>query len=176
MALLSPAFGQKATVEQMGAFGPNPGYGTLHLKTNLGSFRVMPGDPLGKAEGRFELVFKGAVLVSQLDGTIDVGPGVVKEFDAKDRQVYHGSGRIVVSGKWRALQWFGDGLDAVWYGKGIIRLTGEFDKALSTGEYWFNDPENKGAWTTTGMELTVPERQIGVAEGVVPTKKGGGGN
>lgn len=173
-ALFAPALAQKATPEQMGTLGEKAEYGTLHLKTGLGSFKIKPTDPLGKAEGRVEIAFSGSILVSQLDGNIQVSDGLVKEFDDLGRQIYHGTGSAVVSGRWRGLQWFGRNLTATWYGKGLIQMIGEFDKDLKTGEYWYDDPDIKGQWPSTMWTMLLPEQKVGVTPGVVPTKRGEG--
>ncbi len=175
-ALLTPALAQKATPEQMGKFANTPEYATMHLKCGLGSFKTRPKEPNGMAEGRFEISFTGSVLVNGLNGDTHVGPGLIKEYDGLGRQIYHGTGRLVVNGKWRGLQWFGSDMQAVWYGSGLINIIGEFDKNLQTGEYWYNDSLSRGVWPTIMMTMLLPEMRAGVTPGVVPKKKGEGGN
>ena len=175
-ALLTPAFAQKASLEQMGKHAAKTEFGTLHLKCGLGSFKTRPKNPIGFVEGRMEITFSGSILVNGLKGTVEVGPGLTKEFDDIGRQIYHGTGRLVVDGQWRGLQWFGSDMEAVWFGSGIASLIGEFDKNLYTGEYWFDDPTSKGNWNTHMTTVVLPEMRFGVTPGVVPTKKGEGGN
>jgi hypothetical protein len=161
----------------MGRFADTSGYATIHLQSNLGSFKTRSKEPNGKAEGRFDIQYSGSLLVSGLEGNIQVGEGLVKEFDDMGRQVYHGTGRIVVEGKWRALQWFGSGMSATWYGSGLINVIGEFDQNLQTGYYWYDDPEKKGMWPSVMMTYAVPELPSGVSPDVVPQRRGGqGGN
>ena len=152
----------------MGDFAGTEGYDTLHMQCNLGSFKIIPG------EGRIEIDFNGSVLVSGLEGDIEVSEGLVEEFTKFGRSIYHGTGKITVSGKWRAVQWFGTDMQADWYGKGLCRITGEFDRDLKTGEYWYDDPEDKGYFATSMMEITLPERKVGFAPGVTPQRRGGG--
>lgn len=169
-ALLSPALAQRATVEQMGRVAGTENYSTLHMQSNLGSFKIYPG------EGRATVNFTGTVLISGLEGDIEVSPGLVTEFSKYNRTVYHGTGTITVTGKWRAFQWFGTDMTAVWYGKGQCRIIGEFDRDLKTGRYWYDDPEDGGTWATSLLELKLPEQKVGFAPGVVPERRGGGGN
>lgn len=168
-ALLTPAFAQKASPEQMGKFQNKPGYGTLHLQSNLGSFKIIPG------QGRIEVNFTGTFLVSGLKGTQTVTGDVKKEFEGMDRIVYHGTGKIVVEGEWRSLHWFGSDMNAVWYGSGAIRISGEFDKDLKTGTFWYDDPEDIGYWTTNMVQFTLPPFNPTGSAGT-PTRRGSGGN
>jgi len=168
--LLTPALAQKATPEQMGQFGERADYSTIHMESNLGSFKILNG------QGRCEFSFTGSVLVSGLspDGHVETSPGVTVEFSGLNRTVYHGTGHMVVSGTWRALQWFGTDMSGVWYGQGVMRIIGEFDRDLNTGTYWYSDPTDTGNWPTNMMELTLPERRLGGAQGIVPRRRGGG--
>ena len=168
--LLTPALAQKATPEQMGQTGERADFSTIHMESNLGSFKILDG------EGRCEFSFTGSVLVSGLnaEGQVEVTPGVTVEFSGLNRTVYHGTGRMVVSGTWRALQWFGTDMTGVWYGAGIIRITGEFDRDLNTGTYWYSDPEDRGSWPTNMVQLELPEKQFGIIKGVTPRRRDGG--
>lgn len=169
--LVSPALAQKATPDQMGGFSQQTGFATMHLKSNLGSFRMID------AKGRVEMDFTGTVLVSKLNGTVEVSGGLKKEFEGMGRTLYHGTGHIVVSGDFRALQWFGSDMRATWFGQGLVRLLGEFDKDLSTGEYWYDDPDSKGVWPSQNtMDFTLPENISPYARGANPVRRGGGGN
>ena len=169
-AIVGPALAQKAAPEQMGRFGDKPGYGTLHLNTHLGSFKILPG------EGRLDASFTGTFLVSGLKGDLTTEGSLTKEYEGMGRTVYHGTGRIVLEGQWRAAQWFGTDLNATWFGSGIIRIIAEFDKDLKTGEYWYNDPDDKGVWPNSLITLPLPEQGVGISPDVKPTKRGSGGN
>jgi len=116
---------QPASQAQMGSFAGTQGYGTMNLQSNLGTFRSIDG------EGRFDIAFKGSLLVSKLEGKVTPVGAIKKEYDKYGRQVYFGEGRLVVEGKWRAIQWFGTNMRTTWYGKGIILILGEFDKDLN---------------------------------------------
>lgn len=170
--LLTPALAQKATPEQMGLIAERADFSTLHMESNLGSFKIYPG------QGRCEFSFTGTVLVSGLndDGYVEASPGVIVEYTGLNRTVYHGTGSIVVSGKWRALQWFGTDMSGVWYGQGMMRIIGEFDRDLNTGTYWYSDPSDVGNWPTNMIELVLPERRFGETQGIVPRRRGGGEN
>ncbi|HXH62342.1 MAG TPA: hypothetical protein VNI20_13425 [Fimbriimonadaceae bacterium] len=169
VTLVTPAFAQKATPEQMGNLGDKSDYGTMHFNSNLGSFRMIDG------EGRVEIDFTGTILVNKLQGSVQVSGNLKKEFDGMKRTVYHGTGHMVVSGQFRAIQWFGSDMTGVWYGKGIIRLLGEFDRNLSTGEYWYDDPVDKGEWPSVNtFDYYVPEHMSPYAEGSVKRRDSGG--
>lgn len=151
-AVLAPfASAQPATTAQMAGVTPSPKFATMHMRTKIGSFKAVD------ASGRFEMDFKGTVLISQLKGTAVPSGNLRKEYDSHGRQVYFGAGKIVVTGSWRGIQWFGTDMSATWYGAGLIRLTGEFDKDLNTGEFWFSDPSKKQFWlTSSAMTVTLP--------------------
>lgn len=154
-ALISASvFAQPATAAQRAGVTPKPEYGTLHLEAPIGAFRMIDG------EGRVELSFRGTVLLSGLKGKVTPGPGIKKEVSRGDREVYFGQGKIVVVGKWRAIQWFGGNMKAVWYGKGLARLTGEFDRNLNPGRYWYDnpDPAKKLYWfPNSAITVTLPQ-------------------
>lgn len=136
---------QPATPEQMGPYAGKQGYATMHFQTNIGSFKMID------AEGRAEISFRGTLMISQLkDGAAVFTGNVQKQYDDHGRQVWFGVGKVVVTGKWRAIQWFGRNMKGVWYGKGLLRMAGEFDKDLYTGEFWFDDPSQKQQWTASG--------------------------
>lgn len=153
-----PGHSQVATPEQMAGVPPNPGYGTLHLSARLGSFRLLDG------VGRVEVTFTGTLLLTKLKG-IEGGPGSVtitgdvrKEFEDHERTAYFGTGKAVVVGRFRGIQWFGRNMRAVWYGAGVARLAGEFDQNLETGWYWYRDPSRRQAWLATGVfEVRLPD-------------------
>ncbi len=143
-AFASIAFAQPATPEQRAGVEPNPGFGTMHLQTNLGSFKLVDG------KGRAEFTFTGTVLLSQVKGQASVTGDVRKEYDARGRQVYSGTGKVVVVGSWRGIQWFGRNMKGFWYGAGVARVGGEFDRNLKTGELWYDDPKTVMAWPAQG--------------------------
>jgi hypothetical protein len=132
----------------------NPAYGTMHFNTKLGSFKF-----LGKAEtaeGRIELDFTGTVLISGLQGTLEKSGDLVLEYKEHGREVYFGTGRIVVTGRFRAIQFFGNDLTGKWRGDGVGRLYGEFDQNLQTGWYWYDEDPVKRPWSTHGLQILVP--------------------
>lgn len=168
-ALSGAALAQPATPEQRAGVTPQPNFGTLHLQARLGSFRLIDG------QGRVNMTFRGTVLVSNLrpGGRIIPGPGVVKEHESADktRQVFHGTGSIVVIGQWRAVQWFGGDMRAVWYGAGLARITGEFDSNLDPGFYWYDDPSDKRFWfPNSAVTVTLPGFVQG-RTGVTPIRR-----
>jgi hypothetical protein len=149
---------------------------TLHLTTNVGSFKIL-GAAEEPAEGRVELSFSGTLLVSGLDGTVTPGPGLRREYHNPERnkQVYFGTGTIVVEGKFFGIQWFGRDLSGKFQGtRGVIRLYGEFDENLDTGYYWYSDPERKEYWGIHGMTVTVPQREMDRPVVPVPRSRSGG--
>lgn len=166
-ALLSASvMAQPATAAQKAGVTPKADYGTIHMEAPIGSFRLIDG------EGRLEMTFRGSVLVSSLQGTVVPGPGVKKEVTRGDRQVFFGEGRIVVTGKWRAVQWFGGNMKAVWYGRGLARLTGEFDRNLNPGRYWYEDPSKKLYWfPNSAITVTLPQ-QIQGKPASAPKRRG----
>jgi hypothetical protein len=165
--LTSSAFAQPATPAQMaGVKDYGKPMGTLHLQSNLGSFRLIDG------LGRLEMRFTGTVLVSGLtDGKVTPGGSVKLEHKSGTRELYHGTGTIVVTGKWRAIQWFGTGMRAVWYGHGLARITGEFDRNLDIGRYWYNDPTQKFYWFAQSSITVTNPQQVQGRSGVKPTRR-----
>ncbi|MCW5936274.1 MAG: hypothetical protein KIT11_03080 [Fimbriimonadaceae bacterium] len=164
--LVAAAFGQPATPAQMAGVKPAPGYGTMHFQTRLGGFRSIDG------RGRLEFTFTGTVLLSQVKGDAKVTGQVRKEWDKNDRRVYTGTGRVVVTGEWRAVQWFGRDMQGVWYGRGTLRMGGEFDRDLNTGTYWFDDPNDKMYWPAgTTFDISFPRNMPGVNPATTPRKK-----
>ncbi len=166
-----PAVSQVATPDQMVGVTPQKGYSTLHLTTKLGSFKSLDG------EGRFEINFSGTVLIAKLNGKVDVSGKIKKEFDKDSRAVYTGTGKITITGNWRGFQWFGHDMNGVWYGKGLIRISGEFDRELNTGSYWYDDPTKKFNWSATSvMTVTLPGYQGGLDTTVKPRERKKGGS
>lgn len=133
-------------------------YGTLHLSTRLGSFRLING------QGRVEFTFTGTVLLNRVEAgsygprVLSVSGNLRKEYEEGDRIVYSGTGRVIVEGKWRAINWFGRDMNAVWYGQGIARVMGDFDRNLETGRYWYDNPNLRQPWPAGSIrEIRVPE-------------------
>ena len=146
------------------------GQGILHFVSNLGSFRTIDGS------GRMEFEFKGTVLVGRLEGKATPTGTLRLEYDKNGRQIYTGSGRLVIEGKWRAVQWFGSNMRGVWWGKGAMRLVGDFDKKLQTGDYWYDRPDERASWPANGTTtLWLPKPGYGADADVVPKERKKGG-
>lgn len=161
------AFGQAATPEQRAGLIKTDGFGTMHFQTRLGSFKIIDG------KGRVEINFKGSVLISKLKGTSVFSGNVRKEYSKNDREVWTGQGKVVVTGEWRGIQWFGRDLTAVWFGAGMIRLSGEFDREQKTGEYWYEDATNIRYWPgSSSIDIPCPENRAGYNPNVTIKKKG----
>jgi hypothetical protein len=161
------AVAQPATPAQRAGVPDDRSFGTFHFRTKLGSFRLIDG------KGRVEFTFTGSVLLNKVKGRATVTGNVRKEYDKYERQIWTGTGRVIVTGEWRAIQWFGRDMQGVWFGSGIARLQGEFDRDLNTGEYWFEDPTIKLPWINSNtMDVTVPTRRPGVNPNARPRKKG----
>jgi len=148
--------------------------GVLHLTTNLGSFKILsPGDV--DAEGTVDMSFKGTVLISGIDGTVTPSATLTREYyDTKhNKQTFFGTGHLLIAGKFRSIEWLGQDLNAVYTGRGIVRLYGDFDKNLNTGFYWFgNDTANKAYWSNFGTEVVNPPY---IPKTIVPEEKPGKG-
>lgn len=166
------AAGQPATPEQMAGVKPNKDYGTAHLQSNLGSFKLRDG------QGKVTMTFTGTLMVSKLDGKLEVTGNLRKEYEDKGRVVYHGTGKAIITGSFRGIQWFGRDMRCTWYGFGLIQISGEFDKNLDTGYFWFDVPEHKRPWFVGGV-TTIPLSADQMENRVAPiergkTKTGGG--
>lgn len=132
-------------------------YGVLNFQSTLGSFRLV--DSGGKlAEGKVTIEFTGTLLVSGLEGKLDVSGNLKKEYDGSGRKVYFGTGKAVIDGKFRAVQLFGRNMKGVWNGVGVAMFYGEFDRNLKTGEFWFNDPKDRENWGTGGRTVVLPQQ------------------
>ncbi|HRJ32179.1 MAG TPA: hypothetical protein PKY51_01295 [Fimbriimonadaceae bacterium] len=174
VAFLLPALGatQPATPAQRAGVTPKPDYGTLHLQANIGSFRMIDG------VGRVEISFTGSVLISGDPKKLKIETqGNLRQEHMDDRrQTWFGTGRIVVTGSFRAIQWFGRDMRTVWYGRGIVRLTAEFDRNLKTGTFWYDNPEAKSEWFSQGITtITNPMKPATPPGGTVPRERTGGG-
>jgi hypothetical protein len=127
---------------------------TINLKTSIGSFKLIDG------KGTASFSFEGTVLLINAEGPVKVEGAVKKEFDdpKMKRVSYFGKGKITVTGSWRGIQWFGSNLNGFVKGKCTIRLTGEFDRNLDTGFYWYGDRvDAKNPWYTSGITVPLPE-------------------
>lgn len=148
-------------------------YGKVHFHTKVGSFKML-GVNAEPAEGRIEINFTGSLLVTGKP-KIEATGALRKEYERKDKDkvVYHGTGKVIIDGKFWGIQWFGRDMSAVWHGFGVARLYGEFDKDLNTGEYWYEDqPAKVGYWGTQGAAIqNPPARGSG---GPVPRERGAG--
>jgi len=115
---------------------------TLHMKTKIGSFKLVRKGP-ELPNGRLEFSFAGTVLVSGLvpGSTLKTIGDLREEYDNKEqgKQVFFGKGKIIIVGEFRACQWFGTDLDFSFKGSAVVRVTSEFDKNLSTGSFWYDD-------------------------------------
>ncbi len=164
-------FAQTATPAQKGQYADRTDFGTMHLQTNLGSFKSIDG------EGRLEVKFSGTLLLAKhTAGKFEVLSGKLrKEYDKKDRVIYTGSASVVITGKWRAVQWFGKDMTATWWGKGAMRVTGEFDRNLKTGDYWYDKKEEAMPFPASNvMSLFLPAPNYGAPTDVVPQGRKGG--
>ena len=147
------AAAQPATPEFRGSWPADPKFGTMHLSTNLGSFKLIEG------EGKVDFTFRGTVMVNEKKGLkISTSGNVRMELQRGNRRVYFGQGRIILDGAFRSVQWFGRDMRLTWYGRGVARITGEFDKDLNTGYFWYNNPNDKNYWFA-GSALTIPVPQ-----------------
>lgn len=128
-----------------------PESGKMHLWCKVGSFRL-------EGKGRVELDFTGTLLISGHSGPAPVVTGKVrKEYQGMGRTVYFGTGRAVIEGEWRRIQWFGNNMDCRWTGKGMALVFGEYDKEKQTGRIQVDDlPELE--WLTTGRAFYVPKQ------------------
>lgn len=153
------AVAQPATPEQMAGVAQDPGFGTLHMTTRLGSFKLIDG------RGRVAVNFTGTIMVSagteklsERDLQIQTSPGLREEYRDDYRVAWTGTGTLIATGSWRGIQWFGRDMDAVWYGNGVARLSGEFDRNLETGSYWYDDPSDVMFFPSEGIiEARVPK-------------------
>jgi hypothetical protein len=133
----------------------------VNLSTSVGSFKLLwSGDV--PVNGTLSFSFKGTVLITGLQGTVTTTGAIAKEYDdAKHKkQAYYGSGKMVISGKYTSVQWFGRDMKARFTGQGLFRLFGEFDRNLSTGVFNY-DGEEENAWGTGGMQVVLPKPNYG---------------
>lgn len=145
---------------------------TVNFHTQLGSFKLINGS------GQVEFTFTGTVLLSNVSGTSSVTGDVRKEFDRNGKQVWFGTGKVTVDGKFRAIQWFGRNLKGKWTGHGLCRFVGEFDRDLNTGEYWYaSNPSKVENWGTFREAVLPPqtfEKPKPIDRDTLKKKSGGG--
>ncbi len=148
-------------------------YATLHFNTKIGSFKLLEG------EGKIQFSFTGSVMLNVYKDTKVTFTGDVKrQYEGRGREVYFGSGTCTMVGRWKAVQWFGRNLNGMWWGNGRIRLISEFFKdpktgELVTGQYWYNDPNNKSYWFSGGVhEIAVPEVKYDNSDIPIKERKG----
>lgn len=135
---------------------PSQPHGLLQFRTSVGSFKLL-GAAEQPVEGRLSFNFNGSVLVSGLQGKVVTEGPVRLEKDVKnfDKKVYFGRGKMTVTGRWRAVQFFGRDVKGDFDGWGVFRLYGEFDNTLDTG-VWKRPGEPEQPWGTGGMQVMVP--------------------
>lgn len=141
----------------------------LNIQTTIGSFRMIDG------KGTATFTFEGTVLLADVQGDVKIEGAVKKEYDDPKllRRTYFGKGKMTITGKWRAIQWFGTNMKGTIKGTSIVRIVGEFDKNLDTGWYWYgNDVANRNPWYTVGMTISVP---LDPRMTPKPTRRGGYG-
>lgn len=130
----------------------------LYLTTKVGSFKILPrGDAL--PNGTLIMSFTGSTLISELHGTVTPQGNIRREYNERKRnkQVWFGTGKLIIKGDFASVQWFGRDLTAEFHGNGLFRLYGEFDKELNTGWYWY-DKATKKYWGNYGTTVVVPEQ------------------
>jgi len=176
LALLAGAIGISGLVWAQGGTPAtaskalDPSMGELNLTTKIGSFKLLDGI------GRVEISFTGTMLIHRLKGTAVPAGNLKREYADRDREVYHGTGSIVIDGEFRGIQWFGTNMKGVWRGRGVARIAGEFDQNLETGYYWYGkDPNRKIPWSMYGLTIMNPEQTTGGTGTPVERKPGGGG-
>lgn len=136
-----PAMSQKSTV--------------LNLQTKIGSFKML-GVGTTPASGTIVMNFTGTVLVSGLKGKLTPSGNVRREIyhENRGKQVFFGTGKLIIQGSFQGVQWFGRNLTATVDGFGVLRLAGEFDRELNTGFYWYGPKGEKKPWNTGGITVT----------------------
>ena len=160
------------------ALGQEKADETLFFSTTVGSFKLLPPGP-DTTRGTLDMEFEGTLMVSGLKGKITPGPGVRLEYARPKhlRQVYFGKGHIRVSGEFRSMQFFGRNLKGSFKGVTVARLYGEFDKNMETGYFWYASKPEKQDWGSYGRTLSIPLNQAPATQPGkvrdVPSKKGG---
>lgn len=165
--LSSIAFGQHMLQPKLNT-APLPGKDAnsnqmddLFFNTRVGSFKILQKGPDSPPRGTVTMSFTGSVLISDLKGTVTPAGSVRREYfeQKRNKQVWFGTGKLVISGQFKAVQWFGRDLTAHFHGNAVVRLVGEFDKDLETGYWWF-DPAHKQYWGNNMRTVAVPEESL----------------
>ena len=171
---ISMSQAQPATAAQRAGVVPSKDFGTMHLYTKIGSCKFLNG------EGRLEISYSGSLLLSQFKGKYTITGNLVRQYNSPEhgRELYYGKGTIVLTGKWRGLQWFGRDFTAHWYGAGIARLTGEYYASptkpgtFESGWVWADDISKRQAWPAVGsFETRNPPWKVIVPKQVVPKRR-----
>lgn len=137
---------------------------TVHMTAKVGSFKMVDG------QGTATISFSGTILIIGLDGTVQPSGNLKQEYGDRNRRAYFGTGSLVITGRFRGIQWFGRDLTAKWTGLGLLRLMGEFDDQLKVGEVWYEGDKKRDSWFTGGRTLYLPDRRLKAA---TPVEKGG---
>lgn len=150
---------QVTTPEFRGSLPDRKDWGTLHMETKIGSFKLLDGS------GKVDFTFRGTVMINAgKDATIQVTGSVKKNFERGTRVTYFGQGRVVVVGKWRSIQWFGRDMKAQWYGAGAARISSQFypgaDGKPRTGEWWYDAKERNFMIADGTMTILLPAPEI----------------
>jgi hypothetical protein len=136
--------------------------GEIVLNAAVGSYKIVsPGER--QAYGKLEMSFRGTILLVGFkpNAPLQITGNVRKEYDNKNRErvLYHGQGRMVLDGSFKAVQWFGRDLTARFNGMGIFRLYGEFDKKGMTGTYQITGDKLR-YWGSGGITIVVPRADL----------------
>lgn len=134
----------------------------MDFSTRVGSFKILSVNDKNKARGTLTMSFNGSVLIVGLEGTVTPGGGVREEYnDPKhERQCFFGKGTLSITGKWRAIQFFGRDFSGRWNGFGVARLYGEFDDKLETGTYTIQGFDSE-PWGSGGRTIILPREKTG---------------
>lgn len=162
LALSCGGWAQPATQAQREGVAPNPAFRTLHFRTSLGSFKLIDG------QGRAELSFTGTILVVNLEGKLTTKGELTQQYDERGRKAFFGRGTIIVTGKWRGIQCFGREIRGTWFGQGIAHVSGDFDRNLETGWFWYDDPTKREAFPSQGIRTVFLPDATSQAPQVVP--------
>jgi hypothetical protein len=135
---------------------PAPSTGELVLDSGPGSYRA-------EGTGHLELTTKGGVgtvYISGLVGTVHQ-EGMRLEYQKGTRLCYHGIGKVVIDGKFRAINFLGESVSTDFKGNGIFELYGDLDRNGNTGLVWYpgflkDNKQVKETWETYGRVFTVP--------------------
>jgi len=159
-----------------------PTYANFNMTTHIGSFKMLEYNDQNQPEGHLEMDFQGTVLIDSdkafkhnrdLTTQVTVTGNVRKEKDYHGRLMYHGKGKLILDGGWHAVEWFGTDLNLKLNGYGVFRLSGEFDKDLETGYFWYDDGK-KQDWGTAGNQPTVPKTVYGIQKPSIKINGKGG--